>query len=323
MSNQNEPAHTTLTPIESDLPSIDPGQSWGNQNGPMDVVVQYEIITQPNEVCPHCKQAIREKEYYSDDGNKWYHRSCRGEVNRQEHNGVDIANAFAQFFSQGIGESIKYSDTENGILLEALPKSVRERLHRRTRKVSKKEGDRPEPVIKRDADNDPRQTSKGRASLKGSRKKNRDRKMAKPGWHSECVQFIQNDLNKPVAELIEAASKLRRPLTMLRLFEHLKSYPKFNQELVDTAHKVVLSVLEARGYKKSYYGLEGEQSDRDAAELAESKMVKIGKYLSGSWVERSLNDETGIVEYTVNGESHRGSNYTAALTNGRVHAKID
>lgn len=204
---------------------------------------------------------------------------------------------------------------------EALPKSVGERISRRTRKVSSHGGIKPEPVIKRDADNDPRQTSRGRANLKGSRKRNADEKKRRhPEKFTEHIEFIKAMVEQPADIIIEHAKKLGDPIVTLDILNGLLQRNIRDKDKIRAVYDTLTCYVEGRGYEYGPYvsKLDDEISEGAAVGLAKDIAIKVKRYLPEVWIERRPNDRTKICTYTVIGETILGERYKCALNDGCV-----
>lgn len=103
-------------------------------------------------------------------------------------------------------------------ITEATPKSAEERVHRRTRLKKPDKVRDPRPVAKKEGDNDPRSSSRGRRNLTGHRKEKQDRwKRDHPEKFTEAIEFINTYRDKPSEINEEVINRLQYPGRLIKL----------------------------------------------------------------------------------------------------------
>jgi hypothetical protein len=203
--------------------------------------------------------------------------------------------------------------------MEAQPKGVKERVarHVRVKKVTPVESN-PEPQQgKPDADNDPRNTTKGRQSLRGSRLRRKAAWMKRnPQKFTEAVEFINKHLRQPIDVVLQEAKTLKNPLEALELLEALqaKDDQKELQQWFASCAGAIRSVMEAVDYRHGpFLGKLGEDEAvlTEQANLAANKMAG---FLPRVWVERVEDPKRQLVLYwAASGSSEQ---YSQAIDRG-------
>lgn len=279
-------------------------------NEPKQIVIKDRIIK--DWWCPHCNNEIGEKSLHpliNEDGSPdptIEKHTCGGYLTRPPRSPGEEAEWQAFRTNLGLTEAIQpfYHKSGDHLILvnESLPKSVRERLHRRTRKVKGISSRHIAPVIKRDADNDPRQTSRGRANFRGSRKARQDAGKRMDQF-DEAIDFININVNKTMDVVVEAASKLDDPVAAVTLIDKLLagSDHHVSKEWLASTRSSIMSILEGRPIK---FGpilakLDDPISESKAREMCEDMVRKMGTFMPNVRVERITDPRVMISKYAV------------------------
>lgn len=327
--------HIIFIPVSE--PTLPVGPGWGNDKGTLPLIVnkiQQDPIDQL--VCPHCQQEVGEKSlYFNIDDNRHFHRACRGELTMPASPERDAELALFKK-TWGIGEGLyrEVYDSEYpllvrtdkpavlvncGVITEALAKSVEERIHRRTRidKLGPKDSEGG-VVIKKSADNDPCQTSKGRSNFRGTRKAGQDAKKRRVSKRfEESANFIHKTYNKSADIIIEQAGKLQDPLCVLEVLTKLTS-DKIDNGWIEDAKRMIVTVLEGRDFRRGpYTGMINHAGSMTHAKSAlNENLERVKKFFPQAWVERRTDLKQTIAQYYIFGQ--RGSRYDIALQRGLV-----
>lgn len=334
-SQPNMIAIQLILDIQDPVLPVEP--SWGLTAGALPLQVKERV--EQDILCPHCNHGLDEQSiYFNIDDGKHYHKSCRGEFLPPQLNPEDQAMLDQFKASWGIKEGLYICDNSQpipklvrtnkpsvlvckGLITEALAKSVEERIHRRTRKPNHNVHEkRPEPVIKKAADNDPNQTARGHMSLRGSRKASQDAKKKRhPERFTEAVEFIRNSYNKSVDIIIEQASKLTNPLSTLDLLSALPT-DKLNKEWIQKARDTIATVMEGRDFEAGKYlaKLGNSISEGQARSKAIKTLTEIKQHFPNAWIECIDDAKSKSKRFTV--VASRGSRYELARTKGSVQA---
>jgi 2'-5' RNA ligase len=311
---------SVLPPVpQTPLPPVDGGTGehhWGLPAGPLPLIVRQEPNPVEKWICPHCQNEIGEKSVFMDiANNNQYHRECGGQFTRtispDEQSMIDSINK-----RWGVNEGYythcddpdsvvrtekKMPLINRSVIAETMAKSANERILRRTRIKNDTHEKRPAPVIKKSANNDPRQTSVGRASLKGSLKRNRDKhKRMHPEKFTESADFIRSTYKRSIDEVIQAASKLEDLVVVLETLDKMTS-DKLDQEWIASAKVAVRSILESREYRSTpYFAIPTVQESLDSVmAVIKEDLGKAKAYFPDAWVGCELSRDKKIASYRI------------------------
>lgn len=254
-------------------------------------------------MCPHCNEEMKQNDLYY-DGSNWYHRKCARSIKRPR------------------------------IHMEGLPISVDKRMDRRKKTPTIDDPtnatDITKPGIKRQGDTDPRKTTKGRRSLKGSKKLNRDKdkklhadefrefgkEAIKENKYCSVIEFIKSHNNCSMDTLIENVAKLDNKYDLYVLFEKLSSHGNWYK----CAFETMKCLLEGTGYDHEPHFAMADNADSidKAHSMASNDAMKLNKIFKATWVECKP-IRTNIVEYKACGASSwSDTKYVKALHDGIV-----
>lgn len=184
-----------------------PMNDWDRDTPAMDVIQKSRMVTEVDLICPHCNEIIGEKAQYY-DGTDWYHTSC-GKRLIQPPLTDEQCEALHQF-EQSPGIAIP----------ESSPKSTNERVIRRVRLDNLEPATKDlDNVPKKQADNSPTKTSRGRQALKRRIKKNKTHA-------SDFKEQVEALLNIDDAKRISIIAELKDPITLSCIINEMQKTDK-------------------------------------------------------------------------------------------------
>lgn len=322
MNSPTPPSASVQDPASTaGTPEADQSQTKSN---PLPVNVKIRIIEDKIFICPHCKEEIHEKGIYWDlKSNIEYHRACGGAIITPSHQAM-TPEAISNFRSAfGIPESVEVEVEQEQIISESLPKSVEERIYRRTRIPTKTGEIRPEPVLKKEGDNDPTKTSRGRGNYRGHKKRKMDAdKKAHPERFREHIEFILDMSGCPVDVVMESAKQISDPTVTLEILDGLLKQDIESKDKIKVLHDTLACYVEGHGYECGpfYCRLNDEDGEKIVLERAMEVARRVKRYLPAVWIERAPDERTNLCCLTVIGESAYGERYKQALNNGCVRS---
>lgn len=264
------------------------------------VIVTVKIIEDRQWICPHCKQPISEKgTFYDLRTGQYQHRECGGVFTPPPATPED--SQLLKFF--GLKEGI---DTLE-VISESVPKSLREKINRHVRVGEHSGAPKPEPVVRKEGDNNPKRTVQGRRNYRGHRKARQDANARKhPEKFREHVEFIRNNIGKPADVILEQARNISDPTVTLEILDKLGAQ-QFSKQSDATQLRDLLKVyLEAKQYECGPYlaRLGDATGEEKARHLAEEKASRIRKYYPDVRVDKRVSGVTNVVGFYVIGQGH-------------------
>lgn len=146
--------------------------------------------------------------------------------------GIYVAKSESEIISEDVDRAVEESDEEESEVSEAQRQGTDERVARRTRLPKVTPPDRSEKDLtpRRDADNSPMQTSRGKASVRRQGKRNK-KNAASFKRYAEAIEFFKAIDDEGPDEIAERVNQLSDPVSATKLAEIFarEGYPEYTR----------------------------------------------------------------------------------------------
>lgn len=283
-----------------------------DDNDSINPIIYYRINIMPLYKCPVCNIDIEDDQMYIKN-KKMYHRSCRKELvfpdketsdnilfnivnniigNNDDFNNdntVDFLNQFLEEFNYETKIALK-----NGCIVEASPKSAKERIHRkvRSKKIGPANKDLDRTPVK-DSDNDPTQTIDGKRALKKRiryNKKNRHK-------FKEATEFLDIIKDKScdwdnIATMIENFKDCVNTFKFINKCKPVLNDDGFHSKIIESIDNIFSSKI----IKIPIGVVSATDKDANINIYNDCKKVceDISRWHSFTWVERKIVNDMAI-----------------------------